>query len=248
MAGVVGERPGLVGARPGESTDDGTATAAAPAAGRSDVRALVRRYWPLLCLSIAVVLISIASRHLMFPAYSWNRDEPVYLWQMEALRAGMFTTTDGGMPEFFRPWLTAAEDGAFFSQYTLGWPLVLLAADLAFGSPDAALAFGALLTVLGTYALARELTEDHPLALVAAAVMTLSPIVAIQGGIYLGYLFTLGLGLLFAAALLSGVRRRRPLRVVAGGAMLGWIFLTRPYDALLWGAAVVGYVAFVRRR
>ena len=191
---------------------------ATSAPGRRDVRSLLGQYWPLLALSVAVVLISLASRHFMFPAYSWNRDEPVYLWQMEALREGLFTTPDGGMPQFFQPWLTAAEDGVFFSQYTLGWPIVLLAADIVFGSPDAALALGALLTVLGTYALARELTQDHNLALVAAGIMTVSPIVAIQGGVYLGYLFTLGLGLLFAAALLSGVRRRRPIRVVAARA------------------------------
>ena len=43
-----------------------------------------------------------------------------------------------------------------------------LAGDLLFGTPDATLAVGAILTVVGTYALARELTRDHGLSLVAA--------------------------------------------------------------------------------
>lgn len=215
--------------------------------GRRDLRWLVRTYGPVLVLAVVVLVISVVARHAMFPAYSWNRDEPVYLWHVEVLRSGQFTATDGGAPMFFRPWLTGAGDGVLFSQYTLGWPLVLLAADVVFGSPGAALAFGALLAVLATYAFAREITADHSLALVAAAVMTASPILAIQGGLYLSYLFTLGLGLLFATGLLSGVRRARPARIVLSGVLLGWIFMTRPFDAVLWGVAVVGYLAFVRR-
>ena len=35
------------------------------------------------------------------------------------------TPPDGGFPASFHPWLSGARDGVFFSQYTLGWPLVL---------------------------------------------------------------------------------------------------------------------------
>ena len=214
---------------------------------RSRLSQLLATYWPLLALAALVAVGTVVARHVLFPAFSWNRDEPVYLWHMEVLRSGRFTSTDGGFPQFFRPWLSGAEDGVLFSQYTLGWPLVLAAAATLLGTPAAALPIGAVLTVVGTYAFTREVTRDHRLALVAAAVMAACPIVAIQGGTYLGYLFTTGLGLLYAAALLSGLRRRRPLRIVVAGALLGWIFLTRPFDAVLWGLAVVGYVAFTRR-
>jgi hypothetical protein len=70
----------------------------------------------------------------------------------------------------------------------------------------------------------------------------------IQTGVYLGYMFTLGLGLLFAAGVLCGVRRGKPALIVGAGLLLGWIFMTRPYDAVLWGIAVVGYVLVVRWR
>ena len=186
------------------------------------------------------------AHHTLFATYSWNRDEPVYIWQVNALRDGHIRATDGGAPTLFRPWLSGAENGVVFSHFPIGFPLVLLAGDVIFGTPAAGLAFAALLAVLGTYALARELTQDHVLSLVAAAVMVASPILAIQGGVYLGYIFTLGLGLLFAAALLSGVRRALPGRLVLAGALLGWILLTRPFDAVLWGVAVAGYIAFVR--
>jgi 4-amino-4-deoxy-L-arabinose transferase-like glycosyltransferase len=216
--------------------------------GGGNAGRLVRTYWPLVALAAAAGAIALLSRHHLYPALSWNRDEPVYLWQMETLRAGHFTTPDGGFPQFFHPWLSAARDGELFSHFTLGWPLALLAGDLLFGSPDAALALGAVLTVLGTYALARELTRDHGLSVVAAAVMTASPVLLAQGGVYLSYLFTAGLGLLFTAGLLSGVRRGRPLRIVGAGALVGWIFLTRPYDAVLWGVGATAYLVWTRRR
>ncbi|CAA9264313.1 MAG: hypothetical protein AVDCRST_MAG20-2972 [uncultured Acidimicrobiales bacterium] len=214
---------------------------------RSSTARLLATYWPLLLLAALVAVATVVARHVMFPAYSWNRDEAVYLWHMEVLRSGQLLSTDGGAPLFFRPWLTGASDGMLFSQYTLGWPLALAAAATVLGTPSAALPIGAVLVVVGTYAFTRELTSDHTLALVSAAVMASCPIIFIQGGMYLGYLFTLGLGLAYAALLLSGIRRERPLRIVAGGALLGWIFLTRPFDAVLWGLAVVGYVAFSHR-
>jgi hypothetical protein len=52
----------------------------------------------------------------------------------------------------------------------------------------------------------------------------------------------------FATALLAGLRTRRRWKLVVAGALLGWIFMTRPFDALLWGAAVVGYVVVRERR
>lgn len=218
------------------------------AVGRRDVRALVATYWPLAVLAIVAAVVAIVAHHLLFPAYSWNRDEPVYIWQVNALRAGKIRVTDGGAPALLRPWLSGAEQGVVFSHFPVGWPLVLLAGDVVFGSPEAGLALAAALVVVGTYALARELTRDHVLALVAAGVMVASPILAIQGGVYLGYIFTLGLGLLFAAALLSGVRGELRGRLVVAGALLGWILLSRPFDAVLWGVAAGGYVVFLHRR
>lgn len=194
------------------------------------------------------IAVSLLSRHLVYPAFSWNRDEAVYLWQVAGLRAGQFTSTTGGFPAAFHPWLAGVRDHSFFSQYTLGWPLVLLAGDVVFGSPDAALAFGTALTVVGTYLLAREATSDEILARIAGAAMLVSPIVVIQSGIHLGYLFTLGLGLLFATALMSGLRTGRHGRMIGAGVLLGWIFMTRPYDAVLWGLAVLAPLAWSRRR
>ena len=211
---------------------------------RRDVGTLARRYWPLALLGILAVLVSAAVYHWVYPAYSWNRDETVYVWQARAMRQGILLPTDGGAPAFFWPWLSGHGNGFFFSQYTLGWPSILAASLLAFGTTAVAIPFGALLSVLGMYAIARTTTRDHTLSLIAAALMVLSPIFLVQSGLYLGYLFTLGLGLLGLSALLTGVQQGARWRLVAGGALVGWIFMTRPFDAVLWAlAALVGVLA-----
>jgi hypothetical protein len=211
-------------------------------------RGLWARYWPLVVLGLAAIAVSVAVHHWIYPAYSWNRDEPVYLWQVKALRSGVILPTDGGAPTFFQPWLSGHGPGYFFSQYTLGWPIPLLVGQVLFGTAASALAFGSLLAVLGTYALARTLTSDTRVSLTAAAFMLLSPIFMIQSGVYLGYLFTLGLGLFFGAALITGVERRRPARLVVAGLLIGWLFMTRPFDAVLWAAAFGAYVVIAHWR
>ena len=204
----------------------------------------LRRVAPLVVLGLVAVVVSLAVHHWVFPAYSWNRDETVFVWQARALRHGVLLPTDGGMPAFFRPWLSGLGDGFFFSQYTLGWPSVLATSLLLSGTTALAIPFGALLSVLGMYATAMVVTRDRVIALIAASLMVLSPLFLVQSGLYLGYLFTLGLGLLGLAAILSGLEQGRRGRLVLGGALLGWVFMTRPFDAVLWLVAVgVGALA-----
>ena len=74
----------------------------------------------------------------------------MYLWHVDVLRAGQLADPDGGHPDLFQPWLSAARDGAFFSQYTLGWPLVLLVGSARSAASDLGVAAGAALAVVGT--------------------------------------------------------------------------------------------------
>jgi len=211
-------------------------------------RSWLARSWPVLVVLGAAAALSIVVRHVIYPAMSWNRDEATYLWQVSGLRAGQLMTTTGGLPQFFQPWLTGVRDGHFYSQYTLGWPGLMLVADVLTGSPAAAIVASTMLTVLGTYVFTRELTRDHRVALVASVLMLASPMVITQSGVYLGYLFSLGLGLLFGAALLSAVRLDQRWRFVAAGVLLGILFITRPFDAVLWALAMGGYAVFITWR
>jgi hypothetical protein len=217
----------------------------APAPLSHQAESWLRRHWPWLALTAAAAVIAVVSRHLIYPALSWNRDEATYLWQVELLRSGRIFGTDGGWPNFFWPWLAGLRDGQFFSQYTAGWPVVLLAATEGFGSPDVAIALGAALAVLGTYLFTHEVTRDRRLALVTATLMLACPILVIQGGVYLPYLFSLGIGLCFATALLAGLRTGSGWSSTGSGVLLGVLFVTRPYDAVLWALPLGAYGLFV---
>jgi hypothetical protein len=232
-----------LGASVDARTDAPAETVAVPSEPR-EVRTepgWARRNWELLAIVGATIAVTLLAKHLIYPAFSWNRDEATYLWQIESLRTGHIFTSDGNAPQFFWPWLSGIREGGFFSQYTVGWPVVLLWFDSVFGSPELALAFGGVLAVLGTYAFAREVTDNRQLALLSATLMVASPLLVIQGGVYLPYLFSLGLGLFFGTMLLRGIRLRSHGMLLAGGGLLGWLLLTRPFDAVLWAAPMFLY-------
>lgn len=199
-----------------------------------------------LVLAVVGALVAVLSEALVYPGFSWNRDEPVYLWQAELLRSGHLTGTDGGFPEVFHPWLSGHHDGRFFSQYPLGWPLAIAVAT-SVGWPGLALAGAAALAVSGSYRLAHEVTGERRTAALGTTLLVLSPIVAVQSGVYLTYMFALGLGTWFAATFLAGVRTADRRLLVLSGVLLGGIVVTRTYDAVVWSAVVGGYVLVTER-
>ena len=81
-----------------------------------------------------------------------------------------------------------------------------------------------------------------------AALLLACPMIITQSGVYLGYLFSLGTGLLFGAALLAGLRRASVWLQILSGALLGVLFITRPFDAVLWAVAMGGYGVYTTWR
>ena len=63
-----------------ELTASATATDAATERGARSPRGVWAHYWPLVVLGLAAIVVSVVVHHWIYPAYSWNRDEPVYLW------------------------------------------------------------------------------------------------------------------------------------------------------------------------
>lgn len=209
-----------------------------------DVEPVDRRVAVTLGLAaVAAAVVSIVCLELVYPALSWNRDEPVYLWHVGVLDAGTLTGGLGTPVDAFRPWLSGVGDDGYFSQYTLGWPLVLLASSKLLGTTAGAVVAGAVLHLLASFALVREVTGRNKTALFVAFATLASPAIVIQSGVHLSYLFTAGLGMGSLAAIWSGIRRGTRLPLFLAGAALGWVLLTRPYDAVVWGAvAVIGLV------
>lgn len=193
----------------------------------------------LVLLSVAAAAISLVSLELVHPALSWNRDEPVYLWHVDVLASGRLTAPGGDPIDAFRPWLGGIREGGYFSQYTLGWPVVLLASQLLVGTPAGAVVLGAVVAVVGAVLVTREVTGRDGVAVAVGVAFLATPAVVIQSGVHLGYLFTVGLGNLALTAGWYGVRTERRRWVLVAGALLGWILITRPFDAVLWGGVLL---------
>src|SRR5699024_11252890 len=130
---------------------------------------------------------------VVYPNLSWNRDEPVFLWQADLLLDGQLTQTDGGFPSAFHPWLSAHRDGKFFGQYPLGWPAIIAVGKL-FAFPAIAPAAGSALFVFGGRSLARDLLGTRRRANAVGLLLLASPILAVQSRVFLNYLFTARLG------------------------------------------------------
>ena len=190
----------------------------------------------------AGAIAAVAVRAGAFPFYSADRDEPIYVLQAKTLLHGHLALPRYPDLEFFQPWLTGVRDNKVFFEFPPGYAAVIAVSLLFTGSVVPALAAVTALAVLAMYLLAREASGRKDIALVAAAMMVASPMVLIQSGVFLSYLFTLCLGLLAGWALLRGTRTGRARDLALGGLFLGAVFLTRPFDALLWGLPFGVYV------
>lgn len=204
--------------------------------------------WVLVIAALAVFafVAAIAVQRNTFPFYSGDHDEPVYRFQAEMLRDGAITLPRA-QNEFFRPWLSGPSGDHLVMAFQPGWPSVLMVADVVTGSMLIGLGAAAALTVVAGFGFAREVLGSTGRAVVATAILTLSPFTLLLSGTYLNYVFALALYLVFGALLLRGLRSDSPFFLVMSGLALGAAFLTRPYDAGLFALPFAGYVIATRR-
>ncbi len=209
----------------------------------------VRRHWPVLAVALAAFVCSLVVRETVFPLYSGNKDEPVYVMQAKTFVDGHVTLrTEGRETKFIRPWLTGIRDGRIFFAFPAGWPAFLAASQRLFGTMRVGLALLCAATVIALFLFALEITRERRMALIASTMLALSPIFIIQSGLFLSYLYTLCLGFLFGFAVLRGARVGSRWLLALAGALLGVIFLTRPFDAGLWAVPFGVYLIATHRR
>ncbi|WP_158550799.1 glycosyltransferase family 39 protein [Geodermatophilus sp. TF02-6] len=190
----------------------------------------------------AAVLTNLA----LFPLYSLNRDDSVYVAMARLMETGAVTLPADA--DAFRPWASAVVGDRIVLKYTPPWPAVIAAADAVTGSPRAALAVTAAATVVLAALLTAEVLRDRVAGVVAGALLALCPVFVVQSATFLPYVFQLTLGLGFAVLLLSGVRLGSTARLVAAGAVWGVAAFARPFDALLFALPFVLVVLVGRWR
>jgi hypothetical protein len=209
--------------------------------------ALAGRPMALAALAGGSFAASVVTSRSLFPLYSVNRDDSVYVAMARLIKHGHVTLPAAGQ-ELFRPWASGVVGDRIVLKYTPPWPSVLAAADAVTGSTVVGLGLTAAATVVAMAVLAGEVLRDRPAGVVAGVLLALSPLFLFQSGTYLPYVFQLGLGLCFAALLLTGMRRRSSVRVVAAGGVFGVAAFARPFDAVLFAAPFVLFALIDARR
>ncbi|HEX7096503.1 MAG TPA: hypothetical protein VF183_11515 [Acidimicrobiales bacterium] len=234
-AAPVNERGALV-----HPSEDGTAAS-------SEEGASSRRRHALITLVIAACAAgaAVAINRWLFPLYSANRDDHIYVAMAKVLRHGHVTLAADEWP--FRPWATGLVDGHIVFKYAPPWPSVLALGDIL-GSTLVGLGLSAAAAVVAVRALALEVVRDRTTALVATVLLVCSPVFLVQSGTYLPYLFSLTLGAASSALLLNGVRTASAVRLGLGGAVAGVALFARPFDAALLLVPVVIAVLVTSRR
>ncbi|MEF8899865.1 MAG: glycosyltransferase family 39 protein [Halovenus sp.] len=180
----------------------------------------------------------------VFPHYTANHDEAVYLQQAEMLLEGELTMTPP-VAESFRPWFFVAEDGVLYPKYT---PVTagLFALGGLVGSYRLALAVLAALAVALIKGVVSEVFDDRT-GLLAAGSLALSPLFVVQAAVFLPYVPAFVLNLLFAWAYLRADRTGdRGFAALAGGA-IGFSFWARPYTAVLFAAPFICHALWTLR-
>jgi len=204
---------------------------------------------PLLGLCALAALFAAAAHLLLFRRGSLNNDEVAYLLQAGAIAHGHLFLDVPQPAEAFQPWFFVERAPGYVSKYL---PLVsaLYAVGLVVsGSVVPVLAVLAGLVPLLVHALAREVGLVRRDALLAAALVSLSPVVLMQSALPLSYLPFL---VLVTASWLLLVRLGTG-RAGAGSALLLGLTGTaaacaRPFDAVLLLAPGLVWVARGRGR
>jgi hypothetical protein len=174
----------------------------------------------------------------VFPYYSANHDEAVYLLQAEMLLEGQLQLRAGDLAEAFRPWFFVEDGGRLYSKYT-PVPAAMYAVSMAaFGEPRVTLAAVAGANVALVYVLGAT-AFDRRVGVVAAAVFAAAPLSLVTSSAFLPYAPATTWNLLFAVCYLRGVRRESQRWAGAAGAAVGIAFFARPYTAVLFAAPFI---------
>ena len=208
-----------------------------------------RRIW----LGVGVLaamsfLLSLLVGHAFFENLSLNNDEAVYVLQAKMFAGGDVTLSDAAHGDAFRPWMSGRVEGdrlVLVEQPTL--PALMALSDIVFGTMRVAVALVAAGAVVAVFALARALLGDDRIAIVAAACFVLSPLVIVQSAMYLSYVLAITLAAAALASTTHGIDARVAGRsatgwLIAGGATMGLLLLTRPLEGIVLTVLLFGWL------
>jgi 4-amino-4-deoxy-L-arabinose transferase-like glycosyltransferase len=192
-------------------------------------------WWAVIALAAMSFTISQLVGNHFFANLSINNDEPVYVLQAELFTHGHVTLSASEHGDAFRPWMSGRNGGHLLLVVQPVLPAVMAFTDLVFGSTRIALGLIAAGAVIAIFCAARQLLRDEWLALLAAGVFALSPLVIVQSALYLSYVFAVLLASTVIVLAGRAMETRARRWIVLAGLAHGLLFFLRPIEGLMLG-------------
>ena len=139
-----------------------------------------RAWWLVVAIAVFSFTLSLVVGNHFFANLSINNDEPVYVLQAQLFRHGHVTLPAPADGDSFRPWMSGRNGDRLLLVVQPVLPAVMAFTDLLFGSTRIALGLIVAGAVIAIFAAARQLLRDERLALLAAAIFALCPLVIVQ--------------------------------------------------------------------
>ena len=204
----------------------------------------IRPRWVVCSLAVFTAVLVYVIGEGVFPYYTSNHDEAVYLQQAAMLLEGQIHLHPP-VPDVFRPWFFIEDSAGLYPKYTPVTAAIFAVGMLA-GSARFALAAVAAATVALTYAVVAEVF-DRETGVVAAFLLVLSPLFVVDVSVFLPYVPAFCLNLLFAWAYLRADRTGDVRFAALAGGAIGLSFFTRPYTAVLFAAPFIAHALWTLR-
>lgn len=198
---------------------------------------------PALGLSVAAAVIVFLVSTELFPYYSSNHDEAVYLQQAAMLLEGQLAMYPGEIAESVRPWFFVLDGNRMYPKYSAVSAAVFALGKLVAGEFRVSLALVAGLNALFTHRLTAEAFDERTAHLAAIALLG-SPLFLFSSSVFLPYAPTLLFELLFALAYVRAARGGGQWYAALAGIAIGIAFFSRPYTAVLFALPFAGHVLF----
>lgn len=206
----------------------------------------------ILILCIATFILATTVAWGVFNAMPHLEDEQANLYQAKVFASGMVSVPQPPTaPYAFLIPFIVNKDGQLFGKYTPGYPL-LLSIAAAINQPWLINSLAAVLVVLGTYLLGRDLFDART-GLLAAALGSISPMFVMLSGTLLAHPTAMAALIFFAWLFVRARRAGEPKRLafaLAAGAALGLALIIRPWTAVGIGTpfALFALIELIRSR
>jgi hypothetical protein len=180
---------------------------------------------------IAAMLLPLLAAFFILDRFPNSGDEFSYLFEARTLAGFRLWETPPGLGTDLIPFRTWIFGSKWISQYPPGWPMVL-STGLLLGLPawmmNAMLGGGSVAAIA---ALCRRI-GDQSATIVAVALFTLTPFYVMNAASYFPHVLSSLLILLFCLCLLPDGEIVRGHKLVAAGAIVGLLAMTRYFDVL----------------